>query len=237
MSTEILRAFVGLDGRELDGHRVCVGSLERHASVPLLVEPLDVDALARGGLYRRTWTLLGGQVHDALDGEVSSEFTYTRYLVPALCQYRGWALFCDSDFLWLADVAELWALRDARYALQVVKHDHQPHRLETHKMRGQRQRAYPRKNWTSLMLVNCGHPAHRALTAHYVGGAPREWLHQLCWLDDDEIGGLPLEWNWLAGISAHTVDPKAVHFTLGTPDMPGHNGAPYADAWRAELAR
>lgn len=230
MQQPIHRVFIGRDSRELRAFEVCRRSLIERASEPVLVEPLDIKALSAAGLYRRTWTLLEGQVHDALDGQVSTEFTYSRYLVPALCQWNGWAVFCDSDFLWRRDVAELLALADSRHAVQVVHHDQRP--TEQTKMRGQRQDRYPRKNWTSLMLWNCAHPANRALTSFWVGSAPRQWLHRLAWLEDEQIGELPVEWNWLAGVPMPPVEPAAVHYTLGTPDMPGQAGAPYADEWR-----
>jgi hypothetical protein len=82
----------------------------------------------------------------------------------------------------------------------VVKHDHQP--TEHWKMDGQFQTRYHRKNWSSVCLFNCDHPANKALTVDLVNSAPGRDLHAFSWLADDLIGELPPEWNWLVGHSA-----------------------------------
>lgn len=223
------RVFIGYDKAEAKAWEVCRASLLDHASIPLLVEPLNIDRLRCMGVYRRNWYVDEGQRYDASDGRpFSTDFSFTRFVVPALTQWQGRALFCDSDFLWRADVAELFDLFDPAKALSVVKHDYKP--TNSTKMRGQQQQPYHRKNWSSLALWNCEHHATQALTPYMVNTQPGWWLHGFTWLQDSQIGELPQEWNWLAGITEG--EPKAVHYTLGTPDMPGYEEAPYADEWR-----
>lgn len=230
--TAPLRVFIGYDRREHRQYEVTVESLRDHASVPVHVVRLQLDRLMKAGLYLRAFRLDDGQLYDMRDASTfSTEFSYSRYLVPALSLFDGLSIFCDSDFLWRADVAELAALYDARYAVQVVKHDHTP--TETSKLRGIVQERYHRKNWTSLVLWNCGHRGNAILTPFQVNRAHRHWLHGLRWLDDDEIGALPEAWNWLDGHSPTSMEPRAVHFTRGTPDMLGPGGAAYDVEWWA----
>jgi hypothetical protein len=232
-----LTVFVGFDdAREPEAFDVCRASLLRHASVPLHIVKLDQAALRRAGWYRREWRHVEGQRVDMGDLKpFSTDFAFTRFLVPALSLYDGWALFCDGDFLFTDDVAKLFALADDRYAVMCVKHDHDP--AETSKMGGVVQSRYRRKNWSSLMLLQCGHPSNLSLTGFMVNEFAGQWLHAFNWLTDDEIGALPLEWNWLAGVSPDLGRvPAGVHFTLGVPTMPGCGEAPYADLWRTERA-
>lgn len=227
-----MKVFIGYDAREDLAYRVCEYSLRRHASLPLEVLPLGQPA----GLYHRTWhrDAAGHRVDDRDGRPFSTDFAFSRFLVPALVGYDGWALYCDCDFLFRADVAELIALRDARYAVQCVKHDHRP--AESSKMDGQAQTRYPRKNWSSLVLWNAGHPAHRGLTVEDVSTRPGAWLHGFRWLQDGEIGELPESWNWLAGWSRNVGTIHAVHFTGGGPWFP-EAAVPFADEWVGERDR
>lgn len=230
-----LRVFIGFDPRERDAYRVAEHSIRRHASVPIKVQPILQTALRRAGLYYRTRDSHG---RDWVDHKpFSTEFSFSRFLVPALAQYRGWALFCDCDFLWRTNIAELFALADDRRAVMCVKHEFTP--AAGLKMDGQIQEPYPRKNWSSLILWNCGHPAHQNLMVDHVSLKPGSWLHGFGWLQDDDIGAIDERWNYLIGHSsrAKMPDPWAVHFTEGTPDMPGHSNDEFADEWRAELER
>lgn len=230
---DILRIYIGWDDREEEAWDICFASLQRRSSVPLHVTPLKRQALIYRGYYNRTFHLRDGQRIDDQDKKpFSTEFAFTRFLVPALENYMGWALFCDCDFLWRADVADLFALADPKYAVQVVKHEHVP--LETSKMDGCQQTKYPRKNWSSLVLWNCAHPAHRALTTQAVNTRPGAWLHGFEWLTDEEIGALPMEWNWLEGWSPPSVTPKAVHYTRGGPWFADYQDVGYAKDWLRE---
>jgi hypothetical protein len=133
--------------------------------------------------------------------------------------------------MWREGVSELFAMAYDAYAVMVVQHQHQPR--ENVKMRGQAQQAYPRKNWSSLILWNCEHPSNAVLTPDVVNMRSGRWLHSFGWLCDDEIGALPACWNWLEGHDDPIIEPAAVHYTRGTPDMPGYEDAAYADEWRA----
>ncbi len=164
---------------------------------------------------------------------MATEFALTRFLPPVLGNYAGWSLFCDCDFLFLADVAELLDFCDEDLALLCVQHEHRP--VETVKMDGQAQTSYPRKNWSSFVLWNNAHLAH-AGQLERVQRWPGLWLHQFRWLQPEQIGALHVRWNWLEGISDPAIKPAAVHFTRGVPSMPGYERAAYAGLWRSELS-
>lgn len=226
MNQEPLRVFVGWDSREDIAYQVCRHSLLRHATAPVAVTPLRQPDLRAAGLYER-----------AADPLAATEFTYTRFLVPHLAGYRGWALYCDCDFLWLADVAELVAMADERYGAMCVHHDHRP--SETVKMDGRTQTLYPRKNWSSLILYNCAHPATRRLTPEVVNRETGAYLHRFQWLADAQIGALPETWNWLEGWNAKPASgyPNAIHYTRGGPWFEKWRQVEYADLWLAEAGR
>jgi hypothetical protein len=222
---EPFRVFIGWDKREPEAYEVARFSLERRSSVPVAVKPIKLAELRAGGLYWR-----------AEDPLASTEFTYSRFLTPALAGYRGWALFCDCDFLWLTDIAELIRYAKEPAAVYCVKHDHAP--LETVKMEGAVQTTYPRKNWSSLMLFNCDHPAVRALSPLVVNRESGAYLHRMQWVADAQIGALPVEWNWLEGWNAKPTvgTPKAIHYTRGGPWFKNWQNVEYADLWRSEYA-
>ena len=197
-------------------------------------------ALRAHGLYQRPHEQRHGQLWDVIsDAPMSTSFACSRFLVPMLARNQ-WALWCDfADMVFLSDPAELLALADPQYAVMVVKHDHEP--SERIKMDGQAQTTYNRKNWSSLILWNWQHPANGRLTVEMVNTLPGRDLHRFCWLEDDEIGELPKEWNYLVGIDPVSevdlgVKPKLLHFTLGIATMAGYEDGPYADVWRRELA-
>lgn len=234
---KFLTVYIGFDPREADAYQVCKASLERHSSIPLNIVKLEMAACQDAGLYRRPFRRAGVQMIDVLDGRpFSTEFSFSRFLIPALSLYQGWACFVDCDFLFTDDIAKLGPLLDPSKAVMVVKHDHIP--AENTKMDGVSQVSYPRKNWSSLVLWNCSHPANRALTADAVNTLPGRALHGFDGLTDDQIGGIPATWNWLSGVTEQLDEiPSAIHFTLGVPSMKGHEHSPYADLWRAELTR
>ncbi len=230
------RVYIGYDEREHDAYEVCASSILRHASVPVDIIPLEQGVLRKVGLYDRPVRMEGAQRIDEREGRpFSTDFAFTRFLVPALNLYRGTALFVDCDFLFTRDIAELFDLHDETLAISVVKHRHIP--SETVKMDGQSQGAYPRKNWSSLMLWNCEHPATKNITVKAVNYESGRWLHGLSWLHDEDIGSIPLTWNWLSGVSEPLDEvPSAIHYTLGIPTMAGYEDCPYADLWREERA-
>ena len=221
------RVYIGWDRREPEAYDVAESSLRRNASVPVSIEPIKLDDLVKRGLYTRE-----------VDPLASTEFTYSRFLTPALAGYKGWALFCDSDFLWLGDIAGLQEyIRDNFKAVFCVQHDYKP--KEATKMDGVMQTAYPRKNWSSLMLFNCEHPSVKALTPEVVNRESGAYLHRFQWAKDEEIGSLPVEWNWLEGWNEKpkTGTPKAVHYTRGGPWFKEWQNVDYGDLWREEYAR
>ena len=147
----------------------------------------------------------------------STEFTYTRFLVPYLQDYKGWALFCDNDFLFLDDVKKIFDMRDDKYALMCCKHDYYPDSIV--KMINKKQTHFSRKCWSSLMLINCGHESVKKLDLSTVSEQSGKYLHQFQWLKDDEIGSIPRHWNWLVNWykESDKDKPKALHFTEGGP--------------------
>ncbi len=224
--TTPFRIFIGWDSREPEAYDVAEYSLRRHASIPVEVHPIKADELRAQGLFTRE-----------KDPLASTEFTYTRFLTPALAGFKGWALFCDCDFLWLGDIAGLTEYTRTPKAVYCVQHDYKP--KETVKMDGAVQTSYPRKNWSSLMLFNCDHPAVKKLTPDVVNRETGAYLHRMQWAADDEIGALPVEWNWLEGWNDKPVSgtPKAVHFTRGGPWFENWQNVDYGDLWIAERKR
>ena len=197
-------------------------SLKKYASIPLDICPLKRHDLQERGIYTRSQ-----------DPKQSTEFTYLRFLVPYLNNYQGWALFSDDDFLWLGDVADLFSQLDDRYAIMCVKHDYTP--AVSVKLANVAQEPYPRKNWSSMMLINCGHPANRALTLENVNMKSGSYLHRFEWITDDTlIGTINYEWNFLV---SHYIPyatgrvPKAIHYTEGGPWFPDYRDTDYATIW------
>jgi lipopolysaccharide biosynthesis glycosyltransferase len=164
----------------------------------------------------------------------STEFAISRFLVPMLAQ-TGWALFADCDVVFLDDVTKLLDIADPRYAVMCVQHAAQIG--PTQKMNGQAQQAYSRKNWSSVMLFNCDHPANRRLSLVDVQERRGFDLHNFYWLNDSEIGALPAEWNWLVNVEQEPLHPKIAHFTLGGPFTAGWEGADHDTLWYQEQRR
>lgn len=214
-----MKVFIGYDSREDLASQVCKHSILTHqpqADIHLLKQS---ELRSAGAYYRKP------------DPHSSTEFSITRFLVPYLSGYRGWSLFCDCDFLFLADIAELFDMVNDDYAVMCVKHDYIPTRLT--KMDGARQYLYPRKNWSSLVLYNCNHPSNKRLNIELVNRSRGLDLHQFNWLKDHEIGSLPVEWNWLVGWNKEPEHghPKALHYTEGGPWFEQHRHCEYNQLW------
>jgi hypothetical protein len=163
----------------------------------------------------------------------SNAFIYSRFLVPHLMGYEGWAIFADGDMLVRDDITKLWNMRDEQCAVQVVQHDYKTrHPL---KYRGTSMEtinaSYPRKNWSSVILWNCGHPSNRLLTPRYVMDATGAKLHRFEHLTDDEIGALPAEWNHLVNEQAADPGAKLAHYTLGVPDIAHYRDCEHGAEW------
>lgn len=217
-----LRVFVGWDSREDIAFQVCKQTILDKASVPVHVEPLKQRDLRRAQIYTRE-----------TDALASTEFTFTRFLIPHLMNYKGWALFVDCDFVFLEDIAKLFDQCDDKYAVMCAHHDYTP--KEGLKMDGKQQHNYPRKNWSSCMLINCGHPSNARLTAELVNkeSTTGAFLHRFSWLSDDEVGEISHKWNWLVGWYKEPEDgkPKALHYTEGGPWFPQYQDCEYALDW------
>ena len=214
----MIRVFIGFDSRETVAFSVLAHSIHARASLPVSIAPLMLSQL--GHTYRRE--------RDPLQ---STEFSFSRFLTPYFCGYEGWALFMDCDMLVREDIARLWALRDDRYAVQVVKHTHVPR--ETTKFLNQVQTKYEKKNWSSVMLFN--NARCRALTPDYVNRASGLELHQFKWLGDDAlIGELPPRWNHLVGYDEHDASAAVVHFTIGGPYFRQYESCAFAGEWFEE---
>jgi hypothetical protein len=217
----MIRIFIGYDPREAAAWSVLAHSIHVRASEPVSVTPLMLTQLR--GVFKRE--------RNALQ---STDFAFTRFLTPYLSGYEGWSLFTDCDMLVLDDAAKLWALRDERYAVMVVKHDHRPR--EQVKFLGQPQTAYPKKNWSSVMLFN--NARCRALSPEYVNTASGLELHQFKWLPDEAlIGALPARWNHLVGYDPPNTGAALVHYTLGGPYFDEYRNCEYAEEWRRERDR
>jgi hypothetical protein len=218
----MLRIFIGYDRREAVAYHVLAHSILRRASVPVSITPVARQNMP---FYKRE------------RGELeSTDFSITRFLVPYLCDFQGFALFLDSDMLCLGDVAEftgyMTLMDHYGTAVRVVKHQYTPQ--EARKFLDQPQTRYERKNWSSVMLFN--NRLCDRLTVDYVQSAHGLDLHQFKWTRDDRIQGLPKEWNWLVGEPGYENGaPKLLHYTKGTPCFPEYSGCPWADEWRAEL--
>lgn len=231
--------WIGFDPREAAAFAVARCSLNKHLTQPIPVHGLVLSELQRAGLYRRPLEMRRSALDKPVmwdvisDHAMSTQHANARFLVPHLAR-TGWALFSDGDFLYRGNVARQFEKLDSKFAVYCVKHRYEPG--TGLKMDGQIQTNYPRKNWSSFFFINCGHEANRALTLDVVNSAKGSELHRFFWLEDDLIGELSPEWNFLVGHhDPAKIDPKAVHFTAGVPDMAGYENVPFADEWRATL--
>ena len=209
---------VGYDPRESVAFHVCVSSIVNTSSKPVSIIPLALKNL-----------------NDYNEGhsDGSNQFIYSRFLVPHLMNFEGWALFIDGDMLLRADVNELWKLRDPSKAVQCVHHDYKT--KASKKYLGSINEDYPRKNWSSVVLWNCSHPSNKILTPEKISESSGAYLHRFSWLNDDMIGELPIEWNWLPDELGVNDQAKLLHWTLGTPCFDEYKKANMADEWHEEL--
>jgi lipopolysaccharide biosynthesis glycosyltransferase len=216
----IINIIVGFDQREaICYHTFCQSVLEK-TSVPVQFLPLAKQSLP-------------GYKENQIDG--SNDFVYTRFLSPWLMNYENWVIFVDGDMVCNHDILKLWQLRDSSKAIQVVMHDYLT-KSQT-KYLGNKNENYPRKNWSSVILWNCGHPKNKLLTPEFIRHKDGAFLHRFQWLDNEEIGELPKEWNWLATEYEPNPDAKIIHYTLGTPCFMDYKNAEMADYWHQAFSR
>lgn len=225
MNSSVLKIFIGFDPVESVAWHTMTHSILSRSSVPVAIVPVNIANLKL--IYTRE-----------RDPKQSNEFSFTRFLVPYLSGYEGFAAFFDCDMLLRTDVAGLFELaaKNSSKALHVVQHDYEPR--DDIKYLNTVQYRYPRKNWSSVVLWNCGHPSNRVVTPEYVNTATSMDLHRFQWLKDGEIGALDVRWNWLVGEYADPPqDVHNVHWTVGGPYFQEYKDADFAQEWFAECER
>lgn len=218
-----MKVFVGYDPREDIAYQVCKHSiLSKQSNAE--VRPLVQKELRDAGWYTRP-----------IDKLASTEFTFTRFLVPELMNFKGWAVFMDCDMILTTDIKELFDQADDKYAVMCVQHDYTP--KEGMKMDGQKQTIYPRKNWSSVVLFNCGHPSNARLTQDMVNDPELNgaYFHRFSWLKDEEIGELDHTWNYLVGVYDDIETPKLIHYTEGGPWFENYRDCEFHRLWKDEL--
>ena len=224
-----MKVYIGYDEREHKAAAVCMKTLLDVTRGEIDPEFLSLGVLRSRGLLTRTVDQRTLREYDLVsNAHYSTRFNIARFLVPILCQ-GGMALFVDCDMVFERDPREMLREAPSRLPLSVVKHEHEPTRSV--KMMEQAQNAYPRKNWSSVMLFNCDHPANRRLSLWDVNHRTRQELHSLYWLHDDEIGSLDPAWNWLVNEQPKPDNLGIAHFTNGGPFNDGWPGAEHDDLW------
>ncbi len=214
MKTKV-KLFIGHDNKQSSICDACRLSVQDHSNIE--IDTIHLNSLQGRGLFWRP------------QAEGSTDFAFTRFLTPYLKGFYGYAIFCDSDFIWNCDPLELLDVVDQSKAVSVVKHNISQEQIKPFKMDGQKQSWYPRKNWSSLMVFNCDHPFAKRLTPQVVSESPAGYLHEFKWCDDKNIGSIPYTYNYLVGYYNDIEDPKAVHFTDGGPWHPGYENVEFAD--------
>lgn len=216
----MIPVFIGVDPNEMVAFHVCANSILRNSSKPVAIIPLALNSLHSE--YKEYHT----------DG--SNEFIYSRFLVPYLMNYNGWAIFMDSDIVVQGDIAELFNERSFYNDVMIAKHDYKTkHPI---KYLGTKNENYPRKNWSSVILWNCSSPNNKTLTPQFVANSTGAELHRFSWLPDERIGELPLEWNWLVGEYDDNYDAKLLHYTIGIPAFNEYKNSSMSDIWHHELS-
>ncbi|MEK6748974.1 MAG: glycosyltransferase [Pseudomonadota bacterium] len=214
----MIRVFIGYDPREAIAFSVLTHSIHARASQPVAITPIMLSQL--NGVMTRERNPLQ-----------STDFSFSRFLTPYLSNFAGWSLFMDCDMLVLDDIDKLWSLRDERYAVMVVKHEHVPR--EDRKFLNQAQTKYQKKNWSSVMLFN--NAKCQTLTKDYVNHASGLELHQFKWLDsENSIGEIPHQWNHLVGYDPPSKNMSLVHYTIGGPYFNAYADCEYAAQWHHE---
>jgi len=225
MEERILKIFIGYDPVESVSWHVMAHSILRQSSVPIAFIPINLKNLR--SIYNR----------EGFE-EQSNEFSFTRFLVPYLSDYQGYALFFDCDMMLRVDIAQIFEEIRGQHnkAVYVVQHDYKP--KNKIKYLNNVQHTYPRKNWSSVVLWNCAHPANKVVTPEFVNSAEPQELHRFTWLDDSEIGKLDVRWNWLVGeYDEPPEDVKNVHWTVGGPYFIEYQSVDFSDEWFKEKAR
>jgi len=217
-----LDVYIGYDEKESIAWHVMAQSLIETSSEPLSIHPVSLKN------YSRVFTR-------KTDAKQSNAFSFSRFMVPYLQDYSGYAVFMDCDMMLRSDIVELFKIAQARpdKAVHVVKHDYEP--KQKVKFLGNIQYSYPRKNWSSVVVWNCNHPANLKLDLNFVHNGTGAELHRFSWLKDEEIGELDVGWNWLVGeyqSDLSTKWVKNVHWTIGGPYFNEYSHVEFSDEWR-----
>jgi len=210
----LIKLYVGFDPKEAIAYHVFIQSVINNSSAPIQITPLALSLLDE---FKET------------HNDRSNDFIYSRFLTPYLNNFEGWAIFADGDMICNADITELIDLADPDKAISVVKHNYKTKFKK--KYLGNINEDYPRKNWSSVILWNCSHPKHKILTPSFVAQQTGKFLHRFSWLEDNEIGELPIEWNWLAIEYEANPNAKLIHYTLGTPCFKDFKDTDMSDLW------
>lgn len=215
----MLNIFCGYDDRETVGYHVFVNSVVSRSTIPVAFTPLHHNGMQQG----------------------TNQFTLSRFLAPFMMHYKGYCIFFDAaDMICLGDVAELVpVLKNLKQAVAVVKHDYKTQHpvkyigtdMESPNLN------YQRKNWASMMIINCEHPAWQAITPKSIDTWRMIDLLQFKFLDDSEIDDAPHEWNVLVDENQPIEGAKILHWTAGIPGFKHYQDAPGADLWRGEWAK
>ena len=212
---EIVDIIVGFDQREAVDYHTFTQSVIEKSTVPVRFLPLSINSLSDYNEKHK-------------DG--SNDFIYSRFLVPHLMNFKGWAIYADGDMICLEDIKKLWNQRNNNYAVQVVKHDYQT-KIEK-KYFGNKNENYPRKNWSSLILWNCEHEDHKILTPDFIEKQSGAFLHRFSWIKDEKIGELEKEWNWLALEYEEKESINLIHYTIGTPCFKEYSNTSLSSFWK-----
>ena len=209
-----VKIYVGFDPRESVVYHTFIQSLIEKSTLPIEITPLAVSTL---------------NFYEESHQDKSNDFVYSRFLTPFMSNFEGWSIYVDGDMICQADIKELLTLRDDTKAVQVVKHDYKT--KAENKYLDNKNENYPRKNWSSVILWNCSHPKHKILTPEFINKQTGKYLHRFSWLEDEEIGELPIEWNWLAIEYPENPLAKLIHYTLGAPCFKEYRETSMAENW------
>ena len=222
---EILTVYIGYDHVESVAFHTLVHTIHSKSSKPVRIVPLNINSLKEVFTRER-------------DPKQSNDFSFTRFLVPYLNNYNGYAIFMDCDMILRTDIYKIFdQLKNQEdKAVYVVKHDYEV--KEGLKYLNTVQYAYPRKNWSSFVLWNCNHPSNKKVDLNHVNNGSAMELHRFLWLDDNEIGELDIRWNWLVGDYINPpIDVNVVHWTLGGPYFNEFKDADFAKEWFEEESK
>lgn len=213
-----MKIYVGYDSSQEESFDVCVKSIKHNSNIEII--PIVKSDLEEKFLYVENKT-------------GSTEFSFTRFLVPFLNDYKDFAIFCDSDFIWDCDPLELESYIDSTKSVSVVKHDIKPEQVPKTKMNNQEQFWYPKKNWSSLMLFNCSHQDCADLKPSTISYCSGKYLHEFEWTKEENIGDLPKMYNYLVGYGYYDgeLKPKAIHFTSGGPWYKDYQDVEFCNQW------